>query len=462
MPENHNAKNDNTNGLVESTTTKYMIHTSFTIDGLVEKPDVVGALFGQTEGLLSEDLDLRELQKSSRVGRIQVHLSFRGGKTKGTLEIPSSLDKVETSILAAAIETVDRIGPCSAKMVITKIEDIRAEKKKKIRERASELLLKWNSESTQDSIELTDEVSKAVRSSGITQYARLPAGPELGDSDTIIIVEGRADIAACMRAGVRNTIAVQGASIPKSVSDLTRKKTTIAFLDGDRGGDLILKELLMNSDIDFVVRAPVGKEVEDLKPDEIIKYLGNKVPIEKVTFTTDIHANNILERAIKRKKTKLAKSQTIPQQQKVEVSAPSRSSKTPAPQKTTTRRPQQRDSRRPSSHTRSRPRTYDKPRRPARPKIPDDLLDYVKAVDGKEKQEGIFLDKKLKELKRIPVESLYEEIKKTKGIAKIVFDGIITQRLLELCSEKNIETLVGARLAKIENRPANVRYYTFA
>ncbi|NHJ47337.1 MAG: DNA primase [Asgard group archaeon] len=475
MPKNDNTKNQHNNVVDEATTTKYMIQASFTIDGLVEKPDVVGALFGQTEGLVSEDLDLRELQKSGRVGRIQVNLSFRGGKTKGSLEIPSSLDKVETSILAATIETVDRIGPCSAQIQIKKIEDIRIEKMKKIRERASELLLKWNSEASQDSSDLADEVSKIARGSGITQYAHLPAGPELIESDTIIIVEGRADIAACLRAGVRNTIAVQGASIPRSVSELTKKKTTIAFLDGDRGGDLILKELLMYSDIDFVVRAPKGQEVEDLKPDEIIKYLSNKVPIEKITFTTEIHANDILDRAIKRVKAKRSRAKTPVKKDmqvpavKVEAApksiAPKAAPQSRAPQRSTDRRPYQSDRRRPSSQSRGRPqrRSYDqRDRRPPPPKIPDELLDFVKDIDGKEKQEGILLNEKLKEIKRIPVSSLFDELKKTKGVTKIVFDGVITQRLLNLCAELKIATLVGARTAKLESKPASITYYTFA
>jgi DNA primase len=463
----------------EPSTTKYMIRANFTIDGLVEKPDVVGALFGQTEGLLSEELELRELQKSGRVGRIQVHLNIRGGKTRGHIDIPSSLDKVETSILAAAIETVDRIGPCSAKISIKGIDDIRVEKMKKIRERASELLQKWNTETHQDSSELADEVIKAARVGGIIQYRRLPAGPEINDSDSIIVVEGRADIAACLRAGVRNTIAVEGASVPKVVVDLTRKRSTIAFLDGDRGGDLILKELLMYSDIDYVARAPSGKEVEELKPEEIIEQLSKKVPLEKVSFVSEIHAADVLEKAIKRKATKkiqkprpapisvkddarktTAKSSTSssskttrkPQTQSAVRSGPRSSSRSPS------RRPYSRDGRRSSSRDRGR----DGYRKPAPPKIPDELLPLVREIDGKEKQEGIFLNDKLKELKRVSVDKIIDEIKNSKGVTKVIFDGIITQRLIDACDEKNIDTIIGARLSKIERRPAKLKYYTFA
>lgn len=472
------AKNDKdkvTQYIDESTTTKYMINAKFTIEGVVEKPDVVGALFGQTEGLLSDDLDLRELQKGGRVGRIQVRLSVRSGRTRGNLQVPSSLDKVETSILAAAIETVDRIGPCNAKINIIGIEDVREEKRKKIIERASDLLKRWDSVSTQESTEIHDEVIRAARVGGITTYGHLPAGPELNDSDTIIVVEGRADIAACLRSGVRNTIAVEGTSVPKAVSDLTRRKTTIAFLDGDRGGDLILKELLMYGFIDFVARAPTGKEVEDLKPKEIIEQLSKKVPIEKANFISEIHAHGILENAIKKKQSKYPKTQkpieqvkakVSPTPQKQPVTAQAQSSK----QSTTkTSRPSsssRRTSSRPSSRrsqSSSRGRRSSRPTRRAPPKIPDEYMGFVKDVDGKEKQEGLLLDDNQKEIKRAETKNLYDEIQKEKKkINAVVFDGVITQRLIDLCEDKDIETVIGARVADLERKRRKVRYYTFS
>ena len=477
---NNNIDNANIQSTEETTTTKYMIHADFNIEGVVEKPDVVGALFGQTEGLLSDDLELRELQKSGRVGRIQVSLVVRSGKTKGTIFVPSSLDKVETSILAAAIETVDRIGPCNANISIKKIEDVREEKRKKIIERASDLLKRWDSEVSQESSELHDEVIKAARVGGITQYYNLPAGPELNNSDTIIVVEGRADITACIRAGVRNTIAVDGANVPKAVSDLTRRKTTIAFLDGDRGGDLILKELLMYGYIDYVARAPQGKEVEDLKPKEIIEQLSKKLPIEKTGFITEIHANEILEKAIKKKKRKTtqkipthvqaipAKVQTPqakPVAQKKEPSRPTSSIKSRSSQPKTTRKTYSRDSktqqrggRRPQSRSRedSRPRLYSTI-------VPEELKEFIKDIDGKEKQEGILLDEKLKKIKTISVENIYDEIKKSKKkINKVIFDGIITQRLIDVCDEKEIGVLVGARISEIEKPSNKVQLFIFA
>ncbi|MFW9923224.1 MAG: DNA primase DnaG [Candidatus Thorarchaeota archaeon] len=477
--ENHAQLNE------ESTTTKYMIHVNFLIEGVVEKPDVVGALFGQTEGLLSDDLDLRELQKSGRVGRIQVNLTVRGGRTKGNLFIPSSLDKVETSILAAAIETVDRIGPCNAKLDILKIEDVREEKRKKIIERASDLLKKWDSVASQDSTEIHDEVIKAARVGGITTFGNLPAGPELNDSDTIIVVEGRADIAACLRAGVRNTIAVEGANVPKAVSDLSRNRTTIAFLDGDRGGDLILKELLMYGYIDFIARAPSGKEVEDLKPKEIVEMLSKKIPIEQANFISEIHANDILEKAIRKKQTKLAAlgkpkyevakdlEQPKVEPKKQEQVKPQK----PGPQQRDSRPPQQsRDRRQKPSNFRSGPRDnrdrrdgQDRYQRssPQRteyvPQIPEELMKFVKEVDGKDAQEGLFLDENKKEIKRVQTEKIFDELKSSKDkIATIVFDGVITQRLIEVCDEKQIPIIIGARIAELENKPFKVKAYAFS
>ena len=75
---------------------------------------------------------------------------------------------------------------------------------------------------------------------------------------------------------------MEGTNIPKSVVELCEKKTTTAFFDGDRGGELILRELLQVADIDFVAFSPKGKSVEDMTRKEVIKTLRNKVPVEYV------------------------------------------------------------------------------------------------------------------------------------------------------------------------------------
>lgn len=265
-------------------TTRYLIHISLSAEGVVEKPDVVGAIFGQTEGLLGEDLDLRDLQRTGRVGRIDVQIASKKGETTGEILISTSLDRAETAILAASLETIDRVGPCVAHVSVKMIEDIRVSKRKKIVERAKEILIERFDDGTIDSDELLDDVRQTLRIEkvGTIGDEKLPAGPNVLESDAIIIVEGRADVINLLRYGIKNAVAVEGTNIPRSVIDLTEKKTTTAFFDGDRGGELILRELLQVADIDYVAFSPRGKSVEDMTKKEVIKTLRNKVPVEYV------------------------------------------------------------------------------------------------------------------------------------------------------------------------------------
>ena len=265
-------------------TTKYLIHISLAAEGVVEKPDVVGAIFGQTEGLLGEDLDLRDLQRTGRVGRIDVQIASNKGETKGEILISTSLDRAETAVLAASLETIDRVGPCVAHVTVETVEDIRVSKRKKIVERAKELLLERFEEGTIDSDELLDDVRQTMRIEKIGSIGedKVPAGPNVLESDAIIVVEGRADVLNLLRYGIKNAVAVEGTNIPKTVVELCEKKTATAFFDGDRGGELILRELLQVADIDSVAFSPRGKSVEDMTRKEVIKTLRNKVPVEYI------------------------------------------------------------------------------------------------------------------------------------------------------------------------------------
>jgi len=255
-----------------STVTKYVVEGRIEVDGPVDKNDVVGAVFGQTEGIFSSDLDLRELQKTGRIGRIEITVTTQGNKAVGKITVPTSLDKYTTSLIAAMIESIDRVGPYQARVVIEKIEDTRLEKRKKIIERAKEILAAWEKQKVPEDDVVLRELEEAIVKTKVVEYGpeKLPAGPEVDSSDEIIIVEGRADVINLLRYGYKNTIAVEGVKIPRSISGLTRKKKrVIAFLDGDRGGDLILQELLAHCKIDLVARAPYGKEVEQLTAKEI-------------------------------------------------------------------------------------------------------------------------------------------------------------------------------------------------
>ena len=263
-------------------TTKYLIHIHIETEGVVEKPDVVGAIFGQTEGLLGEDLDLRDLQRSGRVGRIDVQITSKHGKTSGELYIASSLDRAETAILAASLETIERVGPCVSTIKVQGIEDLRAIKRRQIVDRAKELLLESFDEVGISTNEILAEVRESIRVEKVSSIGeeRLPAGPNVLDSDAIIIVEGRADVLNLLKCGIKNTVAVEGTKVPQIVADLSVKKNATVFVDGDRGGDLILRELLQVADIDYVAFSPRGRSVEDMSRKEIVKSLRNKVPAD--------------------------------------------------------------------------------------------------------------------------------------------------------------------------------------
>lgn len=269
-------------------TTKYLIHLTLQTEGVVDKPDVVGAIFGQTEGLLGEDLDLRDLQRTGRVGRIDVQITTRRGETKGDILISSSLDRAETALLASSLETIDRVGPCTAHMKVDRIEDIRVTKRRRIVERAKELLLEDFDEGAINSDDLLDEVREVIRIEKLELLgeAKVHAGPNVMASDAIILVEGRADVINLLRYGIKNAVAVEGTNVPQIIIDLCSQKTATTLLDGDRGGELILRELLQIAEIDFVAYAPRGKSVEEMSRKEIVKALRNKVPVEVIADHT--------------------------------------------------------------------------------------------------------------------------------------------------------------------------------
>ncbi len=393
-------------GKVDLGTTKYVIKAKIEINGVVEKPDVVGAIFGQTEGLLGNDLDLRELQKTGRIGRIEVNVDSKGGKSRGYINVPSSLDKVETAILAAALETIDRVGPCEASITIETIEDVRVSKRKRVVERAKNILGTMIEEITPDSMEITEEVKEAVRLREIVKFGRdrLPAGPNVADSDAIIVVEGRADVLNLLKNGIKNAIAVEGTSIPKTIVDLSKEKTVTAFLDGDRGGELILRELLQVAEVDFVARAPNGKEVEELTKKEIFKGLRNKIPAEQVI--------GMLASKQERKGKEWTRGVEVPE----------------------------------------------RPKRKKNKKA-EKFKKFFKDLSGTLK--AYLLDEEANVIKEVAVRDLALALQNSKEkIYAVIFDGVVTQRLVEIASEKDVSYLVGAKVGNVTKKPAELKLLT--
>ncbi len=260
---------------------KYLVRARMNAKGIVERPDIIGAIFGQTEGLLGSYLDLRELQRTGRIGRIEVDVKNNKGRSAAEILIPSSLDASETALIAASLETIDKVGPCDAEIEVEKVEDVRTQKRKYVIDRAKDIL-RGMTEDFSDSQKMSEMIKEAVRSYEVTNYHGLSCGPNITEADEIIIVEGRADVINLLRNGVKNVIAFEGSKIPEEVIKLTMEKTTTAFLDGDRGGDLDLKKLLAIADIDYICRAESGKEVEELTKKQIFKALRERITVDQV------------------------------------------------------------------------------------------------------------------------------------------------------------------------------------
>jgi DNA primase len=399
-------------------TTKYLIHISVTAEGVVEKPDVVGAIFGQTEGLLGEDLDLRDLQRTGRVGRIDVQLTSKKGETKGELLISTSLDRAETAILAASLETIDRVGPCIAHVNVESIEDIRVSKRRQIVDRAKEILIERFDEGPIDSDELLDDVRQSLRIEKIGSIGeeKVPAGPNVLDSDAIIIVEGRADVLNLLRFGIKNAVGVEGTNIPKTVIDLCEKKTATAFFDGDRGGELILRELLQVADIDFVAFSPRGKSVEDMTRKEVIKTLRNKVPVEYV------------------REHYFEDSAELPQDLKYSKGGEERND-------------QARSQKPPSGIKRS----HDSPSR-----IPQTIRDHIEDVRGHRLARFLASDLTVvREIQSDEVEKTVETIENT--VNGLVIDQSVDQKLLDRLMTKGVEYVAARDFKGIIKRPLGIR-----
>jgi DNA primase len=421
--------------VIDPSTTKYLIKAKIKADGIIEKSDVVGAIFGQTEGLLGDELDLRELQRSARVGRIEVELDSKNGKSDGIMTLPTSLDKVETVILAAAFESIDRVGPCKATIHVEEVEDVRVSRRKQVIERAKILLNDVMEKSKTDSESIAENVRQAVQVEEITSYGHdhCPAGPNINDSDAIVIVEGRRDVLNLLKYGIKNVIAVGGTNVPRTVIDLSKEKITTVFVDGDRGGELILRELLQVADVDFVARAPQTREVEEIPQKLIMKSLKNKIPREQYMDMYNIKIGG------KDEEEKRQENGEKPAQQQQKMK-----------------------------------KEFFAKKKEQLPRKEEDEAVVAEPVITTEKQKNyetilneisgslkaVLMDENGKEIRTIPVRELTDEIKKGENVSAVVFDGIITQRLLDIANNKNVKEIVGIKLGNVVKLPKSVKVLT--
>lgn len=415
---------------IDPNITKYLIKVKISTDGIVEKPDVVGAIFGQTEGLLGEELDLRDLQKSGKIGRIEVDIESKNGKSDGTVFIPSGVDQVETSILAASLETIDRIGPCKAKVDVLSVEDVRAAKRERVVDRAKGILEKMLEQNKNLGEDLVQSVRSKVENAEITNYGsdKLPGGPTLNSSESIIVVEGRNDVLNLLKFGIKNTIAVEGTNVSKTISNLTKQKTTTAFLDGDRGGDLILRELLQVADIDFVARAPNDFEVEELTYKQVVKALRDKMPVDQYLASKGMQVEH---------RTPISKGEDVPS---ARADRPSSESIVAFNEDKGSKVLHAEDNGRKAEAT--------KP--------------YLKMLeDASQSKEVRFYDDAWGLIGKLPLNEVIEKFDSVeKNYTKIVTGGIVSQRLLDTAYSNGIREIYGVKMGHIAKRPTDIKVIT--
>lgn len=462
---------------------KYMVEAKFNIEGVVDKPDIIGAVFGQTEGLLGNDLDLRELQKNGKIGRIEIEVNQSANKTFGKLFLPASLDRVETCILAAAVESVDRVGPYEANFSVDKVEDTRSEKRRKILTRAKELVKKlMTTGGMPDSKEISELVQQDVRASEITEYGpeKLAAGPDCATSDEIIIVEGRADVLNLLRNDITNAIAVGGATnnIPKSIIDLINQKDATLFLDGDRGGDMIARNILNVAEVDFIAKAPEGKEVEELQRKEIIKSLRTRIPIDQYkglgnSRETRVQAQRRPEQSSYQPSQQSSGFSSQPRPQFGSPQPPRPPMPPPQPAQSQIKEPAMATSLASDDDSSIVPkidsRAYEpasnlgrQDQNPVNPVLEAQVLSQISMsldeLSGTLRSR--IYDNAGNVIKEVPIRELLSEVDYSKGAYAIVLDGVITQRLVELALQKGIRAIYGQKANPLTRKFHNITLYS--
>ena len=413
---------------IDPTSSKYLIRASIRANGVVNKSDVVGAVFGQTEGLLGDELDLRDLQKSGRMGSVEVEIKSDKGKSVGEIVISSSMDQVETSVFAAALETVERVGPCKATVKITTLEDSRSSKREIIIDRARTLLINLIKDSRGAGSTITDTVRQVLQTEEIVRFkGKLPAGPNVDTSDAVIVVEGRGDVLNLLRHGIKNAVAVEGTNIPKEVIALSKERTVTAFVDGDRGGEMIIQELLQVAEIDFISRAPDNTEVEHLTHKQIMKSLRDKSSAE------------------------------LFMEQNKWSRPGSSGTKAKSSDKKTRRGTKSKSSKEEKATPKEKEVTEEVPAEAA--VASPVFVEQLDQLQGTKNARLLMGDEVADE---VSISGLQEvlETRKDNGVNTLVMDGIITQRLIELVPKAGIKIIVAEKKGPLPRDPVGITMFT--
>ena len=385
---------------MSTTEGKYIIHATIRCDGTVARKDVVGAIFGQTEGLLGDQLQLRKLQRTGRIGHVDVTLNQNKGKVQGEISLSSSIDQVSTAVIGAALETIDRIGPCKAVIKVKGIENIRSAKRDNVIDRAKTLLLNMVNSGQDDSKNILDEVRAVLTLDTEKDISGMTAGPSVADSDAIIIVEGRNDVRNLLKFGIKNAIATMGSGIQDELVTLAKSKTTvIAFVDGDRGGRLLLMELSgkLGKSLTHVALAPQSREVEHLEGKVITKCLSQKEVANKIVSRLQAELAKEDDAAVGRGTESL--------------------------------------------------------------EAPEEVKEWAGMLDGLKRNQAIIVNADGSGSEPIGAAKLEDKLSESEGAIGLVFSGKVNDRIFDLASGAGIENVMGTSVGKV-TRKSGVQAYS--
>ena len=92
--------------------------------------------------------------------------------------------------------------------------------------------------------------------------------------------------------------------------------------------------------------------------------------------------------------------------------------------------------------------------------VPKEIVETMKSLEGT--LESVLLNEKSEQMERLPVSQLAERLQQAEGVDTIVFDGIITQRIVDVASEKNIKRIIASRVSDAVKPSLTVQLMTFA
>jgi DNA primase len=224
-----------------------------------------------------------------------------------------------------------------------------------------------------------------------------------------------------LKHGFKNAIAVNGTSAPKSIVELCKKKTATLFVDGDRGGDLIIKEITGMAEIDFVTKAPDGKEVEEITKKEIHKALRGTIAVEQA-------------------KMEIKDTNGKPSMQRPQFDNR---------QKFNNKRNDRNDNKRPLEPSRQIRIS------PEEKKTFKEMLEDLIGTRG-----AYVLDSKLNILGKVPITELQTTIKSLKsGVHAVVFDGTIDRELVKVAERTTVRYIV-AMDSKVKQNETRITVLT--